>query len=85
MGKSLEHMNCKVKKRDGRPPPSIWTEGKNRRRMLYDEPVVGGRNPQGQNVRRMLYNVHEEPVVGGRNPHNMSHPRLCGPFPVTDR
>ena len=22
MGKSLEHMNCKVKKRDGRPPPS---------------------------------------------------------------
>ena len=36
--------------------------------MLYDELVAGGRNPQGQNVRRMLYDVHDEPVVGGRNP-----------------
>ena len=77
MGKSLEHVNCKVKKETAAPrrrPPSIWTEGKNVRRMLYDEPVVGGRNPQGKNIRRMLYdvyNVHEEPVVGGRNPLKM--------------
>jgi hypothetical protein len=55
MGKSLEHMNCKVKKetakRAVRRPPSILTDGKNGRRMLCD-----------------VYNVHEEPVVGGRNP-----------------
>ena len=51
MGKSLEHVNCKVKKETAAPrrrPPSIWTEGKNVRRMLYnvhDEPVVGGAEP----------------------------------------
>ena len=37
-GKSLEHHKSKVKKGCGQPPPSIWTEGKNGRRMLYDEP-----------------------------------------------
>ena len=70
--KSLEHQISKVKKRRSSAPapapPSIWTEGKNGRRMLYDEPVAGGRNPQGKNGRRMLYDVHDEPVDGGRNP-----------------
>ena len=38
-----------------RPPPSIWTEGKNGRRMLCDEPVVGGRNPLKKKVREIGY------------------------------
>ena len=33
--------------------------------MYMMNPSLGGRNPQGENVRRMLY---DEPVVGGRNP-----------------
>ena len=70
MGKSLEHPNCKVKKETAtravasrrRFPspavavrPSILTEGKNGRRMLYnvqEEPVVGGRNPLKKKVSR---------------------------------
>ena len=37
------------------PPPSIWTEGKNGRRMLCDEPVVGGRNPLKKKGREIGY------------------------------
>ena len=52
--KSLEHHICKVKKETAaappatipRPtPPSILTEGQNVRRILYEEPVVGGAEP----------------------------------------
>jgi hypothetical protein len=59
MGKSLEHHICKVKKetakRAVRRPPSICTVGQNVRRMLCDEPVVGGRNPLKMKVREIGY------------------------------
>ena len=39
-------------------PPSIWTEGKNRRRMLCDEPVVGGAEPpENESSRDLVYIV----------------------------
>jgi hypothetical protein len=60
--KSLEHDESKVKKETARPPPSIWTDGKNGRRKLCDEPrdpsLGGGTPTDGKNGRRMLCDEH---------------------------
>jgi hypothetical protein len=73
MGKSLEHVNCKVKKETAAPAaprprrrygPKVRIDG-GCYAMYTRNPSWGGRNPQGKNLRRMLC---DEPVVGGRNP-----------------
>jgi len=45
MGKSLEHVNCKVKKETAAPQPSILTEGQNGRRMLIESRRGGAEPP----------------------------------------
>jgi hypothetical protein len=76
------------------PPPSIWTVGKNGRRMYWSiersspwsierSSAVGGRYPLGKNGRRMYNNP---PPFGGGTPGGqiIGHDSLCHRFTATD-